>query len=303
MGMAPLASRGGAAKVRRCWQDRLPHLVTRGVLYLVLLILSGLFILPLFWMVTSALKRPDELYVFPPVWIPSPPQWGNFCRAVTFFPFLKYLGNTLYITVPVVIGTVVTGSFVAYGFSRLDWVWRDKVFSLVLATMMLPYPVTMVPLYLLWRRFGLIGIDTPLRGFGPLIIPAYFGGGAFNIFLFRQFLMTIPTELSEAARIDGCSEFRIYRQIILPLAKPVMATVSLFTFLGGWNDFLGPLIYLNSIEQYTLALGLRDFQGQYSVTADLMMAASTVVTLPIILLFFLAQRTFIQGIALTGIKA
>lgn len=284
------------------WQERLLHYAGRVVLYGVLLSLSALFLVPLFWMVSSALKRQDQLFVYPPIWIPNPPQWQNFREALTFFPFLDYTGNTLYIAVLTVVGTILSASFVAYGFSRIDWPGRDKVFVLVLSTLMLPYAVTMVPLYLFWVKAGMIGVDKPLRGFAPLIVPAFFGGGAFNIFLIRQFFMTIPQELSEAARIDGCSEPRIYWQIVLPLAKPVLATVALFTFLGVWNDFLGPVIYLNSLEQYTLSIGLRLFQFQYFARYDLIMASSTVTTLPILLLFFIAQRTFIQGITLTGIK-
>ncbi len=284
------------------WLERLSYYLGRAALYGVLLGLSAIFLVPLFWMVSSALKRQDQLFVFPPIWIPNPPQWQNFREALAYFPFLDYASNTLYIAVSVVGGTVLSASFVAYGFSRIEWPGRDKVFVLVLSTLMLPYAVTMVPLYLFWKEVGMIGADKPLHGFAPLIVPAFFGGGAFNIFLMRQFLMTIPHELSEAARIDGCSELRIYWQIILPLAKPVLATVSLFTFLGVWNDFLGPVIYLDSLEQYTLSIGLRFFQTQYGAKYNLMMASSTVTTLPILLLFFIAQRTFIQGITLTGIK-
>lgn len=275
----------------------------RAVLYGALIFLSVVFLVPLFWMITSALKPQPQLFVWPPVWIPDPPQWQNFGEALTLFPFGQYIANTLYIAIPSVLGTVLSSSFVAYGFSRIEWPGRDKLFALVLSTLMLPFAVTMIPLYLVWRNVGLIGIETPLRGFGPLILPAFLGGGAFNIFLCRQFFMTIPHELSEAARMDGCSELRIYWQIILPLAKPVLATVSLFTFLGVWNDFLGPLIYLNSLDQFTVSIGLRQFQFEYGARYDYMMAASTVTTLPIILLFFFAQRTFIQGITLTGIKA
>lgn len=275
----------------------------RALLYGTLIFLSVIFLVPLFWMVTSALKPQPQLFVWPPVWIPNPPQWQNFGQALTLFPFGAYIANTLYISIPAVAGTVLTSSFTAYGFSRIDWPGRDKVFAVVLSTLMLPFAVTMIPLYLVWRNVGLIGVETPLRGFGPLILPMFLGGGAFNIFLCRQFFMTIPHELSEAARMDGCSELRIYWQIILPLAKPVLATISLFTFLGTWNDFMGPLIYLNSIEQFTVSIGLRQFQFEHGGRYDYMMAASTLTTLPIIALFFFAQRTFIQGITLTGIKA
>ena len=291
------------AWVARRQRHNLVYHVGRVLLYGVLIVLSAVFLVPLFWMLTSALKPQPQLFVWPPVWLPDPPQWQNFGEALTIFPFGSYITNTLYIAIPCMLGTVLSSSFAAYGFSRIDWPGRDKVFAVVLSTLMLPFAVTMIPLYLVWRNAGLIGIETPLRGFGPLIIPALLGGGAFNIFLCRQFFMTIPNELAEAARMDGCSELRIYWQVILPLAKPVLATISLFTFLGVWNDFMGPLIYLNSIEQFTVSIGLRQFQFEYGARYDYMMAASTVTTLPIIILFFFAQRTFIQGITLTGIKA
>lgn len=291
------------AWVARRQRHSVVYHVGRVLLYAVLIVLSAVFLVPLFWMLTSALKPQPQLFVWPPVWLPDPPQWQNFGEALTIFPFGSYIANTLYIAIPCMLGTVLSSSFAAYGFSRIDWPGRDKVFAVVLSTLMLPFAVTMIPLYLVWRNAGLIGIETPLRGFGPLIIPALLGGGAFNIFLCRQFFMTIPNELAEAARMDGCSELRIYWQVILPLAKPVLATISLFTFLGVWNDFMGPLIYLNSIEQFTVSIGLRQFQFEYGARYDYMMAASTVTTLPIIILFFFAQRTFIQGITLTGIKA
>ena len=287
---------------RRCvdvW--RVWYVIGRAALYIVLTFLSLIFILPLLWMISTSLKPEAQLFIFPPKWIPDPILWSNYVEALTFFPFFSYMGNTVYIAGYNIVGQLLSNSFVAYGFSRIDWPGRDKVFFLVLSTMMLPGAVTMIPIYLLWRSTGMVGATAPLRGFGPLIIPAFFGG-AFNIFLFRQFFMGLPQELSDAARIDGCSEFRIYAQIILPLSRPVLAAVALFAFLGCWNDFMGPLIYLTSIKQYTLSLGLRLFQGQYSTKYSLLMAASTVVTLPIIVLFFFAQRTFIQGIAFTGTK-
>jgi multiple sugar transport system permease protein len=282
-------------------RDTLPYTLERVILYGLLIVLSVVFAIPLVWMVSTSLKPRELLFVFPPVWIPRPTMWGNYREALAFFPVVQYLGNTLYIAGFNVIGHLLSASLVAYGFSRIDWPGRDKVFVLVLSTMMLPGVVTMIPLYLFWRRVHLVGSSAPLHGFGPLMLPALFGG-AFNIFLIRQFFMTVPEELCDAARIDGCSEPRIYSQIMLPLARPAMATVALFTFLGSWNDFMGPLIYLTSRDQYTLSLGLRQFQGQYSTQWNLLMAASTVVTFPIIVLFFFTQKTFIQGVALTGIK-
>ncbi|MEM1108659.1 MAG: carbohydrate ABC transporter permease [Planctomycetota bacterium] len=225
------------------------------------------------------------------------PQWGNFGGAIREMgQFGRYLRNTLLLCFLTVVGTVCSCSVVAYGFSRINWPGRDKMFYVVLGTMMIPFPVIMVPLYGVFRDLGWIGT---LR---PLWVPTFFAG-AFNVFLLRQFFRTIPTELSEAARIDGCSEFRIFLQIILPLCKPALTVVALFQFLATWNDFLGPLIYLTDQKDYTLALGLQFFQSQQGGTQwHYLMAASTLVVAPVIILFFLAQRMFIEGISMSGLK-
>jgi len=225
------------------------------------------------------------------------PRWGNFGRSIEEMGmFRTYLFNTLVLCLLTVVGTVVSSAMVAYGFSRLDWPGRDKLFGVVLATMMIPFPVLMVPLYALFREVGWVGT---LR---PLWVPAFFAS-AFNIFLLRQFFMTIPRDITEAARIDGCSELRIFLQIILPLAKPALMVVALFQFMATWNDFLGPIIYLSDQEDFTLALGLLQFQSQQGGTPwHLLMAASTLVVLPVIVLFFVTQRTFIEGISMTGTK-
>ena len=224
-------------------------------------------------------------------------QWSNFSEAVHEMKhFWVYLGNTLALCLLTVIGTATSSAIVAYGFSRIDWPGRDKVFLFVLGTMMIPLPVVMVPLYSLFRELGWIGT---LR---PLWVPAFFAG-AFNVFLLRQFFRTIPGELSEAARIDGCSELRIFLQVIVPLAKPSITVVALFQFLYTWNDFLGPLIYLTDEKDYTLALALQAFQSQQGGTQwHYLMAASTLVVAPIIFLFFLTQRTFIEGVSMSGLK-
>ncbi|MEM1210704.1 MAG: carbohydrate ABC transporter permease [Planctomycetota bacterium] len=225
------------------------------------------------------------------------PRWGNFAEAIAEMKhFPRYLYNTLVLCVLTVLGTTFSSAVVAYGFSRVQWKGRDKVFLLVLATMMIPFPVTMVPLYGLFRDLGWIGT------LKPLWVPAFFAS-AFNVFLLRQFFRTIPMELSEAARIDGCSEFRIFWQIVLPLAKPAITVVALFQFLATWNDFLGPLIYLTDQKDFTLALGLQFFQSQHGGTPwHLLMAASTLIVIPVIALFFLAQRTFIEGVSMSGLK-
>lgn len=224
-------------------------------------------------------------------------RWSNFAkaiRAMKYFP--RYLRNTLILCFLTVVGTVSSSALAAYGFARIPWRGRNKVFMLALSTMMIPFPVVMVPVYVMFRWLGWIGTLKPLW-------VGSFCAGAFNVFLLRQFFMTIPKDLSDAARIDGCSEFRIFWQIVLPLCKPALMVVALFQFMGTWNDFLGPLIYLTNQQDFTLALGLQFFQSQHGGTEwHYLMAASTLVTIPIIVLFFFTQKTFIEGISMTGLK-
>lgn len=267
------------------------------VAFLLLCLFGFVFALPLYWMLITSLKTDPQIFVFPPVWWPNPIKWQNYVRAVTVFPFPLYARNTLTICILSMLGQTISSSLCAYGFARIQWRLREPLFILVLSTMMLPYQVTQIPLYIVFRRLGWINT---LR---PLIVPNFFGH-AYNIFLFRQFFRTIPNELSDAARIDGCNELGIYWRIILPLSRPVIATVALFDFLYNWNDFQGPLIYLQDEAKYTLSLGLQSFGGVYSRNLEpgTLMAAAAIVVLPAVLIFFLAQRTFIQGITLTGIK-
>lgn len=270
--------------------------VVMALKYLALSGFSLFFIIPAWWMIMTSLKPIQEVFVYPPTLFPQRVMWSNYPEALRIIPFLLYLRNTLIITIPNVVGTLAASSLVAYGFSRIRWPGRNAVFVLVLSTMMLPYHVTMIPLYVLFIR-GMNWGNT----FYPLIIPGLFGS-AFDIFLLRQFFMTIPMELSDAARMDGCSHLGIYRCIILPLAKPALATVGVFAFLDAWNSFVAPLLYLNRERLWTLALGLQAYRTTHAVSWNYMMAAGTVFTVPVIVLFFLAQRTFIQGIAMTGIK-
>jgi multiple sugar transport system permease protein len=262
-----------------------------------LVVLGAVFLLPFAWMVSTSLKPLNETMVLPPRWLPSEPQWQNYPEAMRAMgPFWLYARNSLMLALLNVVGTVASSALVAYGFSRIEWRGRDNLFLLLLATMMIPFPVVMVPVYTLFRDLGWIG------SFKPLWVPSFLAG-AFNVFLLRQFFLTIPKDLTEAARMDGCSEFRIFWQIILPLAKPALLTVALFQFMATWNDFLGPLIFLVRQDQFTLALGLQNFQSVQGGTAwHYLMAASTLVVLPVMVLFFLAQRTFIRGISTTGLK-
>jgi len=263
--------------------------------YLLLSILSVVFILPFYWLMTTSIKPDAQIFRFPPVWIPHPPVWSNYKEGLTFIPFLLFLRNTLTICFSVVVGTILSCSLVAYGFSRIEWKGRDFLFFVMLSTMMLPAQVTMIPVFMIFRKLHWINT------FKPLIVPAFFGN-AFFIFLLRQFFMTVPQDLIDAARIDGSSEFGIYWRIMMPLSKPALATVGLFSFLNSWNDFINPLIYLLDEDKYTLSIGLAMFQGQYGSEYGQLMAVTTVMTVPIIILFFFTQRTFIQGIKLTGLK-
>ncbi len=277
---------------------KMNKLITRFFIYLMLITGSVMFIFPLLWMISTSLKPIEETMKMPPVWIPSTIQWKNYLTVLTDpnIPLLLFAKNTLIICVLGVCGVLISNALIAYGFSRIEWPGRNIFFGVTLATMMIPFPVTMVPMYSVFRSLHWIGT------FKPLWVPVWFGS-AFNIFLLRQFFLTIPHDLSEAARIDGCSEFRIFRQIILPLCRPALMVVGLFHFMYAWNDFLGPLIYLTKQSTFTLALGLQFYQSQSGGTQwHYLMAASTLVVLPVIVLFFFTQKTFIQGIAMTGLK-
>lgn len=260
-----------------------------------LIIAAAIFILPFVWMLSTSLKSKPQLFVYPPILWPIPMHWENYPLAVTYIDFALYLRNTLIIAVSATIGAVLSCSLVAYSMARIPWPGRNILFVITVATLMLPFQVTLVPLFLVFKNLGWVG------DFRPLIVPHFFGS-ALYIFLLRQFFMSIPMELSEAARIDGANELRIYWSIIMPLAKPALATVAIFEFIARWRDYLGPLIYLNNQRLYTLSLGVYEYRSQYGAEWALLMAASVLITLPIILLFFFLQKTFVQGIALTGIK-
>lgn len=251
---------------------------------------------PFVWLVSSSLKNQVQIFSYPPKWIPDPIVWQNYPDALTARPFDLYLRNTLIIVSLNVIAVVFSSSFCAYGFARLRFRGRDFWFGIVMATLFLPYAILIVPSFMIFSKLG--WVDT----FLPLVVPPFFGGGAFNIFLMRQFFRTIPEELADAARIDGCSEFGIYWRIMMPLAKPALITVAIFTFLASWNDLLGPTIYLRSPENFTVAVGLAGFRSTLSVSWDLQMAASTAMILPVVVLFFFAQRYFIKGVVMSGLK-
>ena len=254
------------------------------------------FLFPLVWMVSTSLKSNAEVMQATPSLFPKELHWDNYKQATTAIPFWRYAMNSLIVCTLSVTGTVCSSVLVAYGFARLEWRGRDSVFALVLATMIIPFPVLMVPQFVIFSELGMIG------SLKPLWVPTFFGS-AFNIFLLRQFFRTIPKDLSEAARIDGCSELGILCRIILPLSKAPIFVIALFQFIASWNDFLGPLIYLTRQESFTLSLGLQFFQGQHGGTQwNLLMATATLMTLPIMLMYFFTQKSFIEGIASGGVK-
>lgn len=269
------------------------------LVYAILIVGALVFLLPLFWLITTSLKENSEVYVFPPTFIPHTFRWQNFPDGWFYngMNFPRWLWNTVVITATVTVAAVIASSLCAYGFARIKFPGRDIWFMLVLASIMLPGAVTLIPLYIMYNKIG--WLDT----FLPLTVPAFFGGGAFNIFLLRQFFTTIPIELEEAAILDGANRFRIWWQIMLPLCKPALATVAVFTFQGVWNDFYGPLIFLTNPNNYTLALGISFFKELYNTQIPLMMAMSFLMVIPTLVAFFLAQRLMIRGVVMSGLKA
>jgi multiple sugar transport system permease protein len=264
--------------------------------HLVLITVGAMFALPLVWMLLTSFKSAQQALTFPVVWWPHPFLWRNYPDVFTSLPFYRFFLNTFVYAGVTIVGVCISSSLVAYGFSRLRWRGRNALFYTMLMTLLLPFVCTLIPLFILYKHLG--WIDSYL----PLEVPTFFGSSVFSTFLLRQFFMTIPTSLSDAARVDGANEFYIYSRIILPLAKPAMAAVILFQFIYCWNDFLGPLVYINSETKYPLSLGLNLILGDYTTNWSWVMAAASAATLPIVILFFLTQRTFIQGIALTGTK-
>jgi multiple sugar transport system permease protein len=286
---------GDASRAKR---DRtIKHIQTHWVPRIILIAMCGVFILPFYWMLALGLKSNSELAIYPPTLWPHDPQWGNFKLSTEVFPFWTYARNTFFITGLTILGAVISNPIIAYGFSRIDWPGRDKVFLIVLATVFMPFPVIIVALVDIYARLG--WINTYL----PLVVPMFFGQ-AFWIFLMRQFMMQISRDMSDAARIDGANEFQIFFQIVLPQTIPAIGVIAIFAGMHAWNDFIGPLIFLGKESLYTLPIGLTFFQASnaYDVKFNLMMAASTLVVLPLIVLFLLFQKSFIGGISVGSIK-
>jgi multiple sugar transport system permease protein len=291
-------SPGLALRLRNTWGSkrfRQRALVTLSTL--LILLGATLMLAPLVWMVSTSFKDEGDVFLIPVQWIPKRILWSNYPEALTFVPYVRYFLNSVVVTGLAVFGTVLSSSLVAFAFARLRGPGKDLLFIILLSTLMLPGEVTLVPIYLLFRNIG--WLDT----YFPLIVPSWFGANAFYIFLLRQFFLTLPTELDDAAKIDGASLLHIYARIVMPLSKPALATVAIFSFFENWNEFLRPLIYLNTSEKYTLPVGLRLYLSTLANSHwNYLMAATLVAIIPPLVLFFVSQRFFIQGAVLTGVK-
>jgi ABC-type glycerol-3-phosphate transport system permease component len=285
------AARG--VRLSRVWRRRLQM----AAAFLAIAAGAAIIVLPLGWMISTSLKRPMDVFVLPPKWLPSPPQWGNYREIFRGAPFDRYLLNSALVSSLSVLGSVLSCSLAAYGFARLRFPGRDLIFIVLLSTLMLPESVTLVPRFIVFEKLGW------LNSFKPLIVPSFFGS-AFQIFLLRQFFRTIPNDLEDAARLDGAGTFRIFATIVLPLSKPALVTVAIFSFIFSWNDFLRPLLFLNTEDKYTVAIGLLNFTGSDRVGPQmhLLMAASFLTTVPVLVVFLLAQRLFVKGIVFSGMK-
>lgn len=275
---------------------KLSRRLERAAGLVILILLSSLFSLPLIITIGDSLKTFMQIYTVPRIWFPNPPQWSNFVDIFTVLPFHRFFLNTVCITALSLTGVVISSALVGYSFARLRWPFRDFMFIVLLSTLMLPGQVTMIPIFLIFKKFGLINT------WFPLILPAYFGGGVFNIFLLRQFFKTIPVALEDAAKLDGCSHPRIMFTIMIPLAKPALVTITVLGFIASWNDFMNPLIYLSDYTRYPISLGIWMFKIAQTMFPHYVMAASLVSITPVICIFFAAQRYFVKGIVMSGIK-
>ncbi|MGA2977012.1 MAG: carbohydrate ABC transporter permease [Spirochaetia bacterium] len=269
---------------------------TKGLVYFALTIGAAFCFLPVFWLVRSSVMTLGDIFKFPPILWPAHIRWQNFAEAMQASPFLQYFRNTMIVVVPNVVGSLLTASMSAYGLGRFRFPLRNFWFALVLGAIILPPAVVLIPQFLMWSKLHMVNT------FFPLIIPVWFGGGAFNVFLLRQFFLTVPKDFDDAARIDGASYWRIYWQIMIPFIQPALIAVGLFQFLFAWNDFFSPLIYLSSKETYTLAVGLQFFIGSYATFWNNLMAASLIVIVLPVIVFLIGQRYFVEGVTLTGIK-
>ncbi len=295
-----MSSVQGAAGGKLAWWEsrRTRDTVMRAVSYVVVIAGAAILTVPFLWMLSSSLKPAHAVFASPPQWIPDPVMWRNYVDAWTAMPFTRFLINTVFIIALGLSGELLSCTVVAYGFARYRFPGRNVLFIILLSTMMLPYVVTLIPTFLIWRTFGLINT------FDPLVIGAIFAWGPFHIFLLRQFMLTVPVEMEEAAIVDGAHTMQRFAYIMIPLIRPALLAVGVFTFQAFWNDFLGPLIYLNDMSKYTMNLGIYFFMGGPAEAPQWhwLMAMSTMLAIPVLVLFFVAQRYFIEGLTVTGLK-
>lgn len=270
--------------------------IAKVILYTIMLAVLFVWLFPFYWIIRTSLMDARQILRYPPVWIPNPITFKNYTEGLSVLPFDRFYLNTLVIVLLCMAGAMITSTLSAYSFSRLRWPGRDKMFSIILSAMMLPSAVTLVPTFIGWTAIG--GVNT----IAPLTVPSWFGGGAFFIFLLRQFYRTIPKEYDEAAVVDGAGYFQIYWRILLPMIKPALVTVALFSFINNWNDFMNPLVYLSDEKKYTISLGLRSFMGMYNTDYGYMMAATVVSVIPVIVIILFGQRYIVEGVVMTGIK-
>lgn len=269
-------------------------IVRKVLLYVLLVIIGIIMVVPFLWMISTSLKEQYDTVKIPPVWIPNPPRWQNYVDLFTQQPMLQFMLNTIKIVFFVVLGQLFFSSLAAYSFARIKFKGRTVMFFFYIATLMVPGQVTMIPTYLMFAKVGLV--DNHI----VLILPAFFS--AFGVFLLRQFFMSLPKELEEAAEIDGCNPFTTYYRIMLPLIVPAMLTLGVFTLMNTWNDYMGPLIYLTTPEKYTMTLGIAYFKGVYTTQWNLVMAGSVLSVIPILVAYLCAQKYFVEGIAFSGVK-
>ncbi len=294
VGMGKSTSTGAGVATRHSLQAQVLHFIGRFALYILMAALAVAFTVPLAWVASTSLKLPGQVFIRPIQWIPKSPRWVNYVEVFTMLPFHRFIFNSLFVTTMGTIGSVLSSLMVAFGLSKIRWPGRDLVFAVLIATMMLPGVVTMIPEFIIFKYIRWVGT------FYPLWVPSWFGG-AFYVFLMRQYMLTLPNELNEAAKIDGASNFWILWRVIAPLCGPAIASVAIFSFLWTYNDFMGPLIYISDNSMYTLPLGLLWFEGRFGQFWHLVMAASMVSIVPVILLFFAAQRYFIEGVQFSGL--
>ena len=291
--LAPPAPPPRAVKTMR--SGRLGYWLGRVFIYALVLVGAFLYAMPFVWMLSTSVKPAYQVYLVPPVWIPETFQWSNYWVPWGNLPFVTFYTNTAIITISTMVGMLISSSLVAFAFARMRFRGRDTLFLIILSTMMLPSQVTLIPIYVLWSKLHLINT------LWPLIIP-YFFGGAFQIFLIRQYMMSIPLEMDDAARMDGANWFQIFYRIIVPMSAPVLGVVAIFHFTFSWNDFLSPLIYLNDSNQFTISLGLQLLNSRYVSDIQQTMAQTIVALIPVLVVFFVAQKSYIQGIVISGVK-